>query len=536
MDAHTVPGPDQPTATKREWIGLAVLALPTLLMSIDLSVLYLALPALSADLHASSSQQLWSMDIYGFMLAGFLVTMGTLGDRVGRRKLLLIGAAAFTVASVLAAYSDSAGMLITSRALMGVAGATLMPSTLALITNMFSNAKERGVAISLWMSCFLGGMALGPVVGGVMLQNFWWGSVFLLAVPVMVLLLVAGPLLLPEYKDSSHAGPVDLLSVALFLAAILPIIYGLKELARAGWATWPAAAIVSGAIFTVLFVLRQRSLAAPLLDMRLFGNRRFSISLALFLFIGVVQAGSMLLINQYLQMVEGKSALNAGLILVPTSVVMIFSIMTSAGLAAKGKVKGPYLMAGGMTVSAAGYVVLTQLPTFSGVATLLIGYGLVMIGVGPLAALVPEIIVGSAPPEKAGSAASVMNTSGEFGMALGIATIGSIGTAVYRSQMTDAIPAGTPTGVSDAARESIAGAVSAVPQLSPGLAESVLNSAREAFTHAINIVSIIGAAVFVVSAVFAVTALRRASDSAAVAPAEPVVDETAHIEPEQDAA
>jgi DHA2 family multidrug resistance protein-like MFS transporter len=500
----TMPASGQRTATRREWISLAVLALPSLLMSIDLSVLYLALPKMSVALHASSVQQLWSVDIYGFMLAGFLVTMGTLGDRAGRRKVLLIGAGAFTVASVLAAYSTNVGMLIGARALMGIAAATIMPSILGLITNMFTIPRQRGVAISVYMSCFLGGMALGPVVGGALLQNFWWGSVFLLAVPVMALLLIAGPLLLPEYRDASHGGRLDLVSVALFLAAILPVIYGLKQLAQSAGATLPVVAIVVGVAFAVLFVLRQRSLTAPLLDLRLFGNRRFSISLVLHLLVGVVQAGSLLLINQYLQSVEGLSPLTAGLVLVPPAVVMIASILSSSALVRK--IQVPYLIAAGLLVSAAGYVVLTQLPATHGLPILLTGFSLVMVGVGPLAALIPNLIVGSAPPERAGSAASVMNTSGEFGLALGVAVIGSISTVVYRAQLT--LPAGTPAGVASATRGTIAGAVSSAPQAPPAIADAVLNSARAAFTHSIDIVAVIGIAAFALCALLAATVLR----------------------------
>src|SRR5690242_6635957 len=232
MSTPTETAPER--ATRREWTGLAVLALPTLLLSLDVSVLYLALPKLSASLGADSTQQLWILDIYSFMLAGFLVTMGTLGDRIGRRRLLLIGGTAFGAASVLAAYSTSPGMLIATRAVLGVAGATLAPSTMALIRNMFRDPRQMGVAIGVWFSCFMGGMALGPLVGGLLLDHFWWGSAFLLGVPVMLLLVAVGPWLLPEYRDE-NAGKLDLVSVALSLAAILPVIYGLKALARDGW-------------------------------------------------------------------------------------------------------------------------------------------------------------------------------------------------------------------------------------------------------------------------------------------------------------
>jgi len=210
-------------AGRREWTALAVLALPTLLVSIDVYVLLLALPRLTADLGASSTEQLWITDIYGFLLAGFLITMGTLGDRIGRKKLLLIGATAFGIASVLAAFSTSPAMLIAARAVLGVAGAILAPSTISLIRTLFRDPKQMGLAIGLWGTCFSAGAVIGPLVGGVMLSQFWWGSVFLLGVPAMVLLLALGPFLLPEYRDPD-AGKLDLTSVALSLAAILPDI------------------------------------------------------------------------------------------------------------------------------------------------------------------------------------------------------------------------------------------------------------------------------------------------------------------------
>nr|WP_279581305.1 MFS transporter [Fodinicola feengrottensis] len=199
-------------ATRREWIGLAVLALPTILAAMDFSVLFPCLALAEKDLHASSTQLLWIMDVYGFTIAGFLVTMGTLGDRIGRRRLLMIGAAAFGLFSVVAAYSTSADMLIAARALLGIAGATLMPSTLALISGMFRNERQRGTAISVWATCLLVGTVIGPLVGGVLLSVFWWGSVFLMGVPVMALLLVTAPILLPEQRDST-AGRIDLISV-----------------------------------------------------------------------------------------------------------------------------------------------------------------------------------------------------------------------------------------------------------------------------------------------------------------------------------
>ena len=220
-------------AGRREWIGLAVLALACLLYAMDLTVLHLAVPSLSAELQPSSAELLWITDIYGFMVAGFLVTMGTLGDRIGRRRLLLLGAAAFGVLSILAALSTSAGQLIAARALLGIAGATLAPSTLSLIFSMFPDPRQRQVAIGIWITAFSAGGAIGPVLGGVLLEYFWWGSVFLLALPVMALLLVLGPRVLPEYRDPG-AGRLDLVSAAMSLVAVLAVVFGLKLIAQDG--------------------------------------------------------------------------------------------------------------------------------------------------------------------------------------------------------------------------------------------------------------------------------------------------------------
>src|SRR5262249_6676744 len=208
-----------------------VMGVPCMLYSMDLTVLNLALPRVSADLRPTSAQLLWIVDIYGFVLAGMLITMGTLGDRIGRRRLLLIGAAAFGAGSILAAFSRTAEMLIATRALLGVAGATLAPSTLSLIRNMFLDERQRTVAIGVWISSYSFGAVIGPFVGGWLLESFWWGSVFLIGVPVMALLLVLGPLVLPEFKDP-NAGQLDLTSSLLSLLAVLPVIYGLKQMAQ----------------------------------------------------------------------------------------------------------------------------------------------------------------------------------------------------------------------------------------------------------------------------------------------------------------
>ncbi|MGH3587043.1 MAG: MFS transporter [Pseudonocardia sp.] len=487
-------------ASRREWTGLAVLALPTLLLSLDMSVLYLALPELSADLGASATQQLWIMDSYGFLIAGFLVTMGTIGDRIGRRRLLMIGAAAFGVASVVAAYSPTPEMLIGARALLGVAGATLMPSTLALISNMFRDPHQRRVAIAVWMSCFMGGMTVGPLVGGLLLQSFWWGSAFLLGVPVMALLLVTAPLLLPEYRDPD-AGRLDLPSVALLLAAVLPVIYGLKELAVHGWASGPLVAIVLGVAVGALFVRRQHGLTAPLLDLDLFRSRTFSVALGVGMGGGVAMAGTFLLMTQYLQMVEGLSQLHAGFWLAPMNVAMAVATMATPQLARH--IRPGYVMTAGFLVAAAGMLALTQVSASGGLWILVTGFTVASVGIGMPAALGTDLVVGSAPKEKAGSAAGMSEMSGEFGIALGVAVFGSIAAAVYRGTLT------VGPGVPDAAAEGISGAVTAAAQLPAEAGAELLSAAREAFTSGLTTAATVGGVLFLVLAGLAVTTLRH---------------------------
>ncbi|MEW5961552.1 MAG: MFS transporter, partial [Chloroflexota bacterium] len=345
-------------AGRREWIGLAVLMLPTLLIVMDLTVLHLAVPHLSAALQPSSTQLLWIVDIYGFMIAGSLITMGTLGDRIGRRKLLLMGAAAFGLASVLAAFSTNAEMLIAARAVLGVAGATLMPSTMSLIRNMFHNERERTVAIGIWVSGFSAGSAIGPLVGGFLLEHFWWGSVFLLGVPVMAVLLVTGPLLLPEHRDP-QPGRFDLLSAGMSLAAVLLVIYGLKQVAENGLGWLPTLSVGVGLVIGLAFVHRQRRLADPLIDLRLFRTPAFSASLATYT-LGIFAAfGTFLFIAQYLQLVLGLSPLQAGLWSVPGAIAFIITSNLAPRLGQR--VRPAVMVAGGLGLAAIGLGLLTRL-------------------------------------------------------------------------------------------------------------------------------------------------------------------------------
>jgi DHA2 family multidrug resistance protein-like MFS transporter len=491
-------------AGRREWIGLAVLALPTLLLSLDMSVLHLAVPHLAADLRPSSSELLWIIDIYGFMIAGFLVTMGTLGDRIGRRKLLMVGGAAFGAASVAAAFATSPEMLIGARALMGVAGATLMPSTLALISNMFQDSKQRGTAIAVWMSCFTGGMVIGPVVGGLILDAAWWGAVFLLAVPVMVLLLATAPKLLPEYRDE-HAGRLDLASVALSLGTILPVIYALKEIAKGGPDLVNVVALAAGLTIGTVFVRRQSRLANPMLDLSLFRNRTFSTALTIMLVGTVTMGGVFLLISQYLQLVEGLTAVQAGLVLVPQAVAVVVGSLIAPLLARR--VRAEFVLGFGMLVAVAGILLFTQVDGPNGVVLVAFGLSVAAFGMGPQGVICTEMVVSAVPPRKAGAASAMSETSGEFGIAMGIAVFGSIGTAVYRGDV--AVPAEVPAAAATEAKESLAGAVHAASGLDDQLASTLLTSAREAFTSGLQTVAVISAAIIATFAVVGMVALRK---------------------------
>ncbi|MBB4909900.1 MFS transporter [Actinophytocola algeriensis] len=415
-----------PRAGRREWIGLGVLALPTILVALDMSVLYLAIPHLATSLGASDIQQLWITDIYGFVLAGLLVTMGHVGDRVGRKRLLLIGGAAFAVASVLAACSTSPEMLIATRALLGVAGATIMPSTMSLIHTMFTDRKQHATAMAIWMGCFMGGSALGPVLGGAVLEYFWWGAAFLIGVPVMVVLLVLGPVWLPEHRNPGPAR-LDVPSVALSLVAVLAVVYGLKELSRNGFGAGSAGAVVAGLCAGYVFVARQRRLTTPLLDLGLFRNRVFRAGLLLTVVAGLT-AGNTLFVSLYLQRVEGLSTLQTALWLLPSTLAMLLVIQVSPLLTRH--IRTPLVIGGGLVVAAAGFLLLTQVD--GGLPLMITGMVVQSIGIGPMGGLCAIMAMQAVHTEEAGAAAALTETAGELGLATGVAVLGVVGMAVAR--------------------------------------------------------------------------------------------------------
>lgn len=505
------------TTHRRAWIGVAVLALPCMITVMDLTVLNLAVPRLTAALEPSGVQLLWIIDIYGFMLAGALLPIGGLGDRVGRRKLLLIGAAAFGIASLVSAFSTSAVMLIAARAVLGVAGAALVPSTLSLLPTLFGDAAARTRAIGVWGASFAVGAAIGPLVGGVLLEHFWWGSVFLVGVPVMALLLSVGPFLLPEYRDPD-AGRPDIISAVLSIAAMLSVIYGLKQSVQDGLTWLTVLSTLIGIVLAAVFVRRQQILNDPMLDLSLFRNRAFSVAIGSNVVNVFVSFGSFILISQYLQLVLGLSPLQAGALSLPASLLAMVGPMLSPVLAQRFGTRPS--VAGLLGITAIGFAVqaLAGGVLGGGLVSIGIGWALWALGGSAAATLTTGTIISSARPERAGAVSALGQAGAELGGALGIAVLGSIGTAIYRANVVAALPRGLSPDLAAAARDTLGGALNVAGQLTdPAAAASLIHTAQYGLTLAVGITSIAAA---VISAMAALAVLlyfepRRQVDHAA---------------------
>ncbi|MFD6222659.1 MFS transporter [Nocardia asteroides] len=453
--------PAVPTAQaggRRAWLGLGVLLLPVLLVSMDISVLFLAMPTLTADLDPSASQQLWILDIYGFMLAGLLITMGNLGDRIGRRNILLAGATVFGLASVLGAFAPNPEVLIAARVLMGIGGATLLPSSLALISSLFPDVRERATAIGIWTAFFAGGSAVGPIIGGVLLHHFWWGSVFLINIPVLAILLLFGPFLLPEHR-SAALGPLDLPSVALSIGGILPVVYGIKHIAAEGFDITSLVIAAIGAGLLVVFVRRQRQLAEPLLDLSLFTRPLFRVAIGASL-VGMMSLAALsYLTSVYLQSVTGRDPLQAALLGIPMAIAVFVFSMSGARVGRALGVRATFTLA--LAMSAVGNLMLLGVGVDGGLIWYLVGSAVAGIGYGISFTLVSDVAVSAVPAERAGSAVGISETSFELGNALGLALLGSVAALVFRSggDFGDTLgetvaEAGGDTALIDAARAS----------------------------------------------------------------------------------
>ncbi|MFF0448670.1 MFS transporter [Streptomyces sp. NPDC004609] len=484
------------------WLALAALVLAVLLVAVDATVLGLATPYLSEDLKPSGTQLLWIGDVYSFVIAGLLISMGSLGDRIGRKKLLLTGAVAFGAVSVLNAYATSPEMMIVARALLGVAGATLMPSTLALIRNIFHDPKERSIAVGIWGAAASAGAAVGPVVGGFLLEHFWWGSVFLINLPVMAVLVVIGIKLLPESRNP-NPGPWDLLSVGLSLIGMVSVVYAVKEMAVHGIGTGSSAAAVAGIGALIWFVRRQLTLPSPLLDVRLFHNRGFSGAVLADLLTILGLSGLVFFLSQFLQLVQGRSPLEAGLIELPAAIGAVGAGLLAGLLARRWSVRGTVsfgLLAVGVALAAC-----TLLTEDTGVLALGLALFIGGLGAGLAFTVTADVILSSVPKEQAGAASAVSETAYELGAALGIALLGSIVTGVYRGFT---VPEDVPAGAADAARDSLGGAAEAAHALPQEQGAALLASARDAFADGFHVAGAVGSAVLFATAIAAWFLLR----------------------------
>ena len=491
------------TTPRRAWWALAVLMLPVLLIAIDNTVLAFALPIIAEEFRPAASTQLWIVDVYSLVLAALLVAMGSLGDRIGRRRLLMIGATGFAVVSAIAAFAPSAEYLVVARAVLGVFGAMLMPSTLSLIRNIFAEASARRLAIAIWASCFTAGSTLGPIIGGALLQHFHWGSVFLVAVPILLPLLVLAPRLVPESKDP-NPGPLDVISVILSLVAMLPFVWAIKTAAHDGLSTVVAFAFVIGIGAAFMFVRRQNRSATPMLDMGLFRYGPFSSSvMANFLsIVGLI--GFVFFMSQHLQLVLGLSPLAAGLVTLPGAIV---SMIAGIGVVKLADRFAPQtLIVAGLVFVSIGFASILLFRHDLSVAAVIISFVVLELGVGMSQTVSNDTIVASVPSAKAGAASAVSETAYELGAVVGTATLGTIFSAFYRANVS--VPGDlSPTQAKDAA-ESIAGAISVARTLPSPAGAQLLESARLAFDSGIAPTATIAATLTLVAAVIVAVAFR----------------------------
>lgn len=496
-------GVNAPRAGARAWLSLVVLMLPVLLISVDNTVLTFALPEIAASISPTGAQQLWIIDAYPLVLAGLLVTMGTLGDRFGRRRMLLLGATGFAAVSALAAFAPTAPLLIAARVLLGFFGAMLMPSTLSLLRSIFLNRDQRRLAIAVWATAFSAGSALGPVVGGVLLEHFWWGSVFLIAVPVLVPLLIAAPLLVPESRDPAPGG-IDLLSILLSLVTMVPIVYAIKSFAIDGVSVAAVLLTLLGIVAGVLFVRRQLRAQSPMLDMALFRRGTFSGAILVNLLSVVALVGFMYFVPQHLQLVIGLTPLMSALALGPAMIAIIAAGLTVVPIARR--VPPHVLIPSALASTALGYLLVAAVAPGQTIAPLLAASALLGIGIGAAETISNELILSSAPASKAGAASAVSETAYELGAVLGTAVLGGILTAIYRAALV--IPDGVPAEVGDAARETLAGAHAAVSELGEPLGSVLWEAAASAFESGVVVTSIIGAVLVAAAGIIAAVSLR----------------------------
>ena len=491
----------------RRWWALVGFGIAVLLVSLDNAILALAVPSLAESLSPSPAELLWIGDIYSFVLAGLLITMGSLGDRFGRKRMLVWGSVAFAIMSVVAAYSPTPEMLILSRALLGVAGATLMPSTLSLIRNTFPDPKERTFAIGVWSAMAAFGSGGGPVLGGFLLEHFWWGSVFLVNVPIIIVMLAIG---LPAWRESKdpNAGPVDVLSIVLSLAGMLAMVWAIKEIAfqGLGYLTgWGVLFLGLAGLFA--FVKRQNSLEKPMINMSLFRNPAFSGAIASQLISIFSFIGATFFLAQLFQMVLGYSPMEAAIRLLPCQIAALIAGPLAArfiGLWGRRVVIGTGILLGAVGLFGAAFT--------RGEGLILISISLALIGfaVGLALTATADSILSAAPPEHAGAASAVGETAYELGTALGIAILGTLlGTWYY---LNVSVPESLTAAQKAQASESLPEAIEVSRQVSPAVGNELLASAQSAFSSGMVMVCVVAGLVCLIGAAVAFKVMPRKSE------------------------
>lgn len=458
----------------KRWLALTILMLPVLLVTVDNTVLGFALPKIAEALHPSASQQLWIIDAYSLVLAGLLISMGSLGDRKGHRKLLLIGSLGFTAASFITAYSINATQLIAGRAFMGGFGAMLMPSTLALIRSIFVDREERRLAVAIWATTLTVGSAIGPLVGGLLLEFFRWSSIFLLAVPVLIPILILGPVLLPE-SEPDAPGPMDFISILQSVIALGALVYSIKHLASDG----PDPLVLAGLGIAIIigrqFVRRQMSLPIPLMDLTLFRNKTFSGAVTINLMSLAFLIGFVFSSTQHLQIVLNMSPLNASLALIPGQIMAIAIGILIVPVAQRVAIS--ILIPLLLTFTAAAFLLVASLG--SSLIVLIVAFALLNIGVGAITTVSNDVILSAAPPNRAGAASAISETGYEVGVVLGTTVLGGVVTAYYRGslQLPDFL---TPLQIR-LGSETLAGAYAVSKTVAEDEANQVMHSAVRAF-------------------------------------------------------
>jgi DHA2 family multidrug resistance protein-like MFS transporter len=503
----------------RKWGTFAICLLVASVPNIDLTALNQAVPHLSADLRPTSTQILWIADAYGFALAGLLITMGGVGDRVGHKRLLLIGTAVFAAASAVTAYAPSAELLIGARALLGVAGATLMPSCLSLIRRVFTDPKERTMAIGAFAGVAGLAVGLGPVIGGALLDHFWWGSVFMINVPLMAVACAAGAAVLPESRDPVP-GRLDLLGVPLSVAGVLGLVYAIKEAAAHGLdeAQIYVSAVI-GLLALAAFLVRQGRIAEPLIDIRLFRSAAFTGAVGTTMFAMFALVAQSLIFSLFFQLALGWSPLKAGLAGLPGAAG---AMVGGAALAPPliGALGRARVVAAGMLLSACGFSLYLVIGLHTSYWVMLPVMLLSGLGMGMAMTVTSDTVLATVPKDRSGAASAISETATELGGALGMAVLGSVLNAVYRNALD--LPAGLSAPAAGAARDSLGAALQAAANLPDALAARVATAAREAFVDGMHAALTCSAGLAALVAVFALVTLRNVPE---------VIPETGDEEP-----